>query len=179
MTTITSANGREGIAAVAMSPGAGGQLVVTSISRANQAALAQALSAALGMAEQAGLDPSAIALLRTTPDEMTGFRNVMELALQHLTTGNAPAATALLQQVLGPAFALDQNQIALDTAASGARTTLAAYQMAAPSGAADPQVLTDVARLRAWADAAEAAALAFDDLVTRIKERADLLSRNQ
>ena len=86
---------------------------------------------------------------------------------------------ALLQQVLGPAFALDQNQITLDTASNGARNAQIAYQAVAPSGAADPQVLTDPAKLRDWAAAAEQVAVAFDDLVTRLKERADLLSRSQ
>ena len=179
MTITASTNGRDPQAAFAISPVAGGPLAATSISRASQAALTQALNTALGMAERAGLDASSATLLRTTPDEMLGFRSVLELALQHLTAGNAPAATALLQQVLGPAFALDQNQITLDTASNGARNAQIAYQAVAPSGAADPQVLTDPAKLRDWAAAAEQVAVAFDDLVTRLKERADLLSRSQ
>ena len=171
-------NGRDTHAAVGMPPVAGGSLTATSISRASQAAVAQALTQALTMAEKAGLDSSAATLLRTAPDEMVGFRNVLELALQHLTAGNAPAATALLQQVLGPAFALDQNQITLDTASNGARNAQIAYQAVAPAGAPDPHTLTDPAKLRDWAAAAEHVAVAFDDLVTRLKERSDLLSRN-
>jgi hypothetical protein len=181
MTSLTApANGRELHPAVATSPASdGGQLAVTSISRASQAALAQALTQALEMAETAGLDAAAAGLIRTAPDEIGRLRGVLEIALQHMVAGNAPAATVLLQQVLGPAFALDQNQLVLDTASVGARDAQIAYQAIAPAGAADPHHLTDLVQLRAWAGAAEQVAVAFDDLVTRLKERADLLSRKQ
>jgi len=160
-------------------PAAGATLTATSISRASQAALSQALDQALRLAEQSGLDSSAASLLRATPDEMIGFRAVLELALQNLTAGNAPAATALLQQVLGPAFALDQNQIALESAATTARNAQLSYQAAAPAGDPDPQTLTDVVKLRAWAEAAEQVTMAFDGLVSRLNERAELLLRRQ
>lgn len=156
-----------------------GLRAVTSLSRASQAALTQALTQALDMAQTAGLDDAAAGLIRAAPDEIGRLRNVLELALQHMVSGNAPAATALLQQVLGLAFALDQNQLVLDTASVGAQNTHSAYQAIAPAGAADPQYLTDVARLRAWADTAEQAAVAYDDLAARLKERVDLLSQNQ
>jgi len=174
------ANGHEPHTVVAISAASdGGQGSATSISRASQAALAQTLELALEMAETAGLDAAKAGLIRTAPDEIGRLRTVLELALQHMVAGNAPATTALLQQVLGPAFALDQNQLALDTASVAARDVHMAYQTIAPAGSADPQRLTDVAQLHAWADAAEQAAVAYDDLVMRLKERIDLISRNQ
>ncbi len=174
------ANGREPHMSVAISAVSdGGQRTATSISRASQAVLAQALEMALELAETAGLDAAKAGLIRTAPNEIGRLRTVLELALQHMVAGNAPATTALLQQVLGPAFALDQNQLALDTASIGARDAHIAYQAIAPADAAEPQHLTDVGHLHAWADAAEQAALAYDDLVTRLKERLDLLARNQ
>ena len=181
MTQLTApANGREPHTVVAIAAASdGGQLTAISISRASQAALAQALAQALEMAETAGLDVATAGLIRTAPDEIGRLRIVLELALQHMVAGNAPAASVLLQQVLGPAFALDQNQLALDTASVGAQDAHIAYQAIAPAGAAEPHHLTDVGQLHAWAGAAEQAAVAYDDLVTRLKERIDLVSRNQ
>jgi hypothetical protein len=174
------ANGREAHTVVALSAASdGGQLTATSISRASQAVLAQALAQALELAETAGLDAVKAGLIRTAPDEIGRLRTVLELALQHIVAGNAPDATVLLQQVLAPVFALDQNQLALDTASVAARDAHMAYQAIAPAGSADPQRLTDVGQLHAWADAAEQAAVAYDDLVMRLKERVDLISRNQ
>ncbi len=156
-----------------------GQRTATSISRASQAALAQALEMALDMAETAGLDAATAGLIRTAPDEIGRLRTVLELALQHMVAGNAPSATMVLQQVLGPAFALDHNQLALDTASVEARDAQIAYQAIAPAGAVDSYRLIDVGQLHAWAGAAEQAAMAYDDLVMRLKERVDLVSRNQ
>lgn len=174
------ANGHEPHTVVALSAASDGEpRTATSISRASQAALAQALEMALELAKTAGLDAAKAELIRTAPDEIGRLRAVLELALQHMVAGNAPATTALLQQVLGPAFALDQNQLALDTASVGARDAHIAYQAIAPAGAADPHRLTDVVQLHAWAGAAEQAAVAYDDLVTRLKERVDLVARNQ
>ena len=181
MTQLTApANGREPHTVVAIAAiSDGGQLTATSLSRASQAALAQALAQALELAETAGLDLATAGLMRSAADEIGRLRTILELALQHMVADNAPAATVLLQQVLGPAFALDQNQLALDTASVGARDAHIAYQAIAPAGAADPHHLTDVGQLHAWAGAAEQAALAYDDLVTRLKERIDLISRHQ
>jgi hypothetical protein len=174
------ANGREPHTVGAISAASdGGQLTAISLSSASQAALAQALEMALELAETAGLDVAKAGLIRTAPDEIGRLRIVLELVLQHMVAGNAPAATVVLQQVLGPAFALDQNQLTLDTASVGARDAQIAYQAIAPAGAADPHYLTDVGQLHAWAGAAEQAAVAYDDLVTRLKERIDLVSRNQ
>ena len=171
-TTATTLNGREQPALTTLTstpPPA------VSISRASHAALGQALTQALELAQRNGLDASSAALARGVPAELASFRTVLEQALQHLTTGNAPAATALLQQVLGPAFELDQNQIALETAVASTRTALTSYQSAAPAAAPDPRLLTNPEALRSGSAAAEQVALAFDDLAARALARAELL----
>src|ERR687883_125732 len=96
--TTTNGNGRDTLLTSPAVPPA------PSISRANHAMVGLVLGQALELAQRHGLDESSIALVRTVPAELAGFRTVLEQAPQHLTTGNAPAATALLQQILGPAF---------------------------------------------------------------------------
>ncbi|MEP7189068.1 MAG: hypothetical protein ABI901_07765, partial [Roseiflexaceae bacterium] len=92
------ANGHEPHTVVAISATSDEEpRTATSISRASQAALAQALEMALELAETAGLDAATAGLIRTAPDEIGRLRTVLELALQHMVAGNAPATTALLQ----------------------------------------------------------------------------------